>query len=100
MKANNLSRRKFHVLGKKRKVKKAYISLSRSRAVDKTSNTLLQSFKSLGFMDKRVGEQNDEIGELVKEGEESTKKSKGEERPLIFHDLLLLKRGGKCVFHA
>ncbi|KAL1218499.1 hypothetical protein V5N11_001667 [Cardamine amara subsp. amara] len=64
------SRRKFDVLGKKRKGEERRISISRSRSVDKRKNTLLkeyeQSLKSTVFMDNRIGEQDDELGEFDK----------------------------------
>nr|VDD22398.1 unnamed protein product [Brassica oleracea] len=64
------SRRKFDVLGKKRKGEERRVGLSRSRAVDKRKNTLLkeyeQSLKSSVFMDKRIGEHDNELGEFDK----------------------------------
>uniref|UniRef100_A0A1J3CFN2 Nucleolar protein 14 n=1 Tax=Noccaea caerulescens TaxID=107243 RepID=A0A1J3CFN2_NOCCA len=64
------SRRKFDVLGKKRKGEERRVGLSRSRAVDIRKNTLLkeyeQSLKSSTFLDKRIGEQNDDLGEFDK----------------------------------
>ncbi|KFK41333.1 hypothetical protein AALP_AA2G116500 [Arabis alpina] len=64
------SRRKFDILGKKRKGEERRIGQSRSRSVDKRKNTLLkeyeQSLKSSVFMDNRIGEHDDEIGEFDK----------------------------------
>ncbi|KAL0731371.1 hypothetical protein Bca4012_027465 [Brassica carinata] len=64
------SHRKFDVLGKKRKGEERRVGLSRSRAVDKRKNTLLkeyeQSLKSSVFMDKRIGEHDNELGEFDK----------------------------------
>jgi nucleolar protein 14 len=64
------SRRKFDILGKKRKGEERFVSVSRTRAVDKRKNTLEkeyeQSLKSSVFLDKRIGEQNDELGEFDK----------------------------------
>ncbi|CAH8327070.1 unnamed protein product [Eruca vesicaria subsp. sativa] len=64
------SRRKFDVLGKKRKGEERRVGLSRSRAVDKRKNTLLkeyeQSLKSSVFTDKRIGENDGELGEFDK----------------------------------
>ncbi|CDY65810.1 BnaA02g35820D [Brassica napus] len=64
------ARRKFDVLGKKRKGEERRVGLSRSRAVDKRKNTLLkeyeQSLKSSVFMDKRIGEHDNELGEFDK----------------------------------
>ncbi|CAL2231961.1 unnamed protein product [Prunus armeniaca] len=64
------SRRKFDILGKKRKGEERRIGLSRSRAIEKRKNTLLkeyeQSNKSSVFVDKRIGEHNDELDEFDK----------------------------------
>ncbi|KAF4353548.1 hypothetical protein F8388_024353 [Cannabis sativa] len=64
------SRRKFDILGKKRKGEELRVGLARSRAIDKRKNTLLkeyeQSGKSSVFVDKRIGEQNDDLGEFDK----------------------------------
>ncbi|KAE8023109.1 hypothetical protein FH972_008853 [Carpinus fangiana] len=64
------SRRKFDILGKKRKGEERRIGLARSIAVEKRKKTLLkeyeQSGKSSVFLDKRIGEQNDELGEFDK----------------------------------
>ncbi|VVB09565.1 unnamed protein product [Arabis nemorensis] len=77
MKANNLSR---DVLGKKRKREERPIGLSRSPAAEKRRKLRQEMFEqcleSPGFMDKRVGEHNDEIGEFLKDGEESRKKQR------------------------
>ncbi|KAK6242607.1 hypothetical protein SCA6_007996 [Theobroma cacao] len=81
------SRRKFDILGKKRKGEELRIGLSRSLAIQKANSTpeihpfyflyfilrkktLLkeyeQSTKSSVFVDNRIGEQNDELGEFEK----------------------------------
>ncbi|XP_072988128.1 uncharacterized protein [Typha latifolia] len=64
------SRRKFDVLGKKRKGEERRVGLSRSLAIDKRKKTLLkeyeQSSKSSKFLDKRIGEQDDTLKEFDK----------------------------------
>ncbi|KAL5553582.1 hypothetical protein UlMin_040983 [Ulmus minor] len=64
------SRRKFDILGKKRKGEERRIGLARSLAIEKRKKTLLkeyeQSSKASVFVDKRIGEQNDELGEFDK----------------------------------
>ncbi|XP_057961275.1 uncharacterized protein LOC131153166 [Malania oleifera] len=64
------SRRKFDILGKKRKGEEHRVGLARSRAIEKRKKTLLkeyeQSGKSSVFLDKRIGEQNDALGEFDK----------------------------------
>ncbi|OMO93529.1 Nucleolar protein 14 [Corchorus capsularis] len=64
------SRRKFDILGKKRKGEERRIGHARSVAIEKRKKTLLkeykQSTKSSVFVDKRIGEQNDELGEFEK----------------------------------
>ncbi|KAK9934985.1 hypothetical protein M0R45_022104 [Rubus argutus] len=64
------SRRKFDVLGKKRKGEERRVGLARSQAIEKRKKTLLkeyeQSGKSSVFVDKRIGEQNDELDEFDK----------------------------------
>ncbi|ESQ28345.1 hypothetical protein EUTSA_v10018096mg [Eutrema salsugineum] len=64
------SRQRFPVLGKKNEGGERRVGLSRSRAVDKRKNTLLkeyeQSLKASVFMDNRIGEHNDELGEFDK----------------------------------
>ncbi|XP_010415534.1 PREDICTED: nucleolar protein 14-like isoform X4 [Camelina sativa] len=64
------SRQKFEILGKKRKGEERRISVSRTLAVDKRKNTLEKeyerSLKASVFLDKRIGEQNDELGEFDK----------------------------------
>ncbi|KAL3511019.1 hypothetical protein ACH5RR_030420 [Cinchona calisaya] len=64
------SRRKFDILGKKRKGEQRRIGLARSLAIEKRKKTLLkeyeQSGKSSVFLDKRIGEQNDVLGEFDK----------------------------------
>ncbi|CAK9142448.1 unnamed protein product [Ilex paraguariensis] len=64
------SRRKFDILGKKRKGEERRVGLARSLAIEKRKKTLLkeyeQSGKSSVFVDKRIGEQNEELGEFDK----------------------------------
>ncbi|XAR55941.1 hypothetical protein NMG60_11036192 [Bertholletia excelsa] len=64
------SRRKFDILGKKRKGEELRIGLARSIAIQKRKKTLLkeyeQSAKSSVFVDKRIGEQNDALAEFDK----------------------------------
>ncbi|KZV48053.1 nucleolar protein 14 [Dorcoceras hygrometricum] len=65
------SRRKFNILGKKRKdEERRRVGLSRSLSVQKRQKTLLkeyeQSTKSSVFMDKRIGEQNEDLEEFHK----------------------------------
>ncbi|KAJ4974165.1 hypothetical protein NE237_007339 [Protea cynaroides] len=64
------SRRKFDILGKKRKGEEKRVGLARSRGIEKRKGTLLkeyeQSNKSSVFVDKRIGEQNDALGEFDK----------------------------------
>ncbi|KAL0372531.1 UNVERIFIED_CONTAM: hypothetical protein Scaly_0934700 [Sesamum calycinum] len=65
------SRRKFDILGKKRKDdERRRVGLSRSLAIQKRQKTLLkeyeQSTKSSVFVDKRIGEQNEGLGEFDK----------------------------------
>lgn len=65
------SRRKFNILGKKRKDdERRRVGLSRSLAIQKREKTLLkeyeQSTKSSSFVDKRIGEQNEGLGEFDK----------------------------------
>ncbi|XP_021654756.2 uncharacterized protein LOC110645812 isoform X2 [Hevea brasiliensis] len=65
------SRRKFDILGKKRgKGEERRIGLARSLAIDKRKKTLLKEFEQSGkssvFVDKRIGEKNDELGEFDK----------------------------------
>ncbi|XP_065877793.1 uncharacterized protein [Euphorbia lathyris] len=65
------SRRKFDILGKKRgKGEERRMGLTRSIAIEKRNKTLLkeyeQSGKSSQFVDKRIGENNDELGEFDK----------------------------------
>ncbi|TYI88640.1 hypothetical protein E1A91_D04G222900v1 [Gossypium mustelinum] len=64
------SRRKFDILGKKRKGEERRIGRARSLAIQKRKKTLLkeyeQSTKSSVFVDKRIGEQNDDLGEFEK----------------------------------
>ncbi|KAL0327103.1 UNVERIFIED_CONTAM: hypothetical protein Sangu_1788300 [Sesamum angustifolium] len=65
------SRRKFDILGKKRKDdERRRVGLSRSLAIQKRQKTLLkeyeQSTKSSVFCDKRIGEQNEGLGEFDK----------------------------------
>ncbi|KAK4399870.1 hypothetical protein Sango_1093100 [Sesamum angolense] len=65
------SRRKFDILGKNRKDdERRRVGLSRSLAIQKRQKTLLkeyeQSTKSSVFVDKRIGEQNEGLGEFDK----------------------------------
>lgn len=65
------SRRKFNILGKKRKdEERRRVGLSRSLSVQKRQKTLLkeyeQSRKSSVFVDKRIGEQNEDLEEFHK----------------------------------
>ncbi|PON97246.1 Nucleolar protein [Trema orientale] len=64
------SRRKFDILGKKRRGEERRVGLARSRAIEKRKKTLLkeyeQSGKSSVFVDKRIGEHNDDLGEFDK----------------------------------
>ncbi|XWS23062.1 hypothetical protein CRYUN_Cryun29cG0089400 [Craigia yunnanensis] len=64
------SRRKFDILGKKRKGEERRVGLARSLAIQKRKKTLLkeyeQSTKSSVFVDNRIGEQNDDLGEFEK----------------------------------
>ncbi|GFZ00239.1 hypothetical protein Acr_13g0016380 [Actinidia rufa] len=68
--------RKFDVLGKKRKGEKRRIGLARSVAIEKARNlfirkkTLLKEYEQSGnssvSIDKRIGEQNEGLGEFDK----------------------------------
>ncbi|CAI9260120.1 unnamed protein product [Lactuca saligna] len=64
------SRRKFDILGKKRKGEERRIGLARSIAIEKRKKTLLKDYERSGkssvFVDKRIGEQNEELGEFDK----------------------------------
>ncbi|KAF9624425.1 hypothetical protein IFM89_011433 [Coptis chinensis] len=64
------SRRKFDIIGKKRKGEQQRTGLARSRGIEKRKGTLLkeyeQSGKSSVFVDKRIGEQNESLGEFDK----------------------------------
>ncbi|XP_077226917.1 nucleolar-like protein [Tasmannia lanceolata] len=64
------SRRKFDILGKKRKGEERRVGSARSLAIEKRKKTLLkeyeQSGKSSVFLDKRIGEQNDALEEFDK----------------------------------
>ncbi|KAM3276492.1 hypothetical protein ACQJBY_044725 [Aegilops geniculata] len=64
------SRRKFDVLGKKRKGEERRTSRSRSDAVHKRENTLLKEFeqsaKSSVFHDRRIGERDETLPEYDK----------------------------------
>ncbi|CAN6304386.1 unnamed protein product [Urochloa humidicola] len=64
------SRRKFDVLGKKRKGEERRVSQSRSEAIRKRENTLLKEFvesaKSSVFLDRRIGERDDTLPEFDK----------------------------------
>ncbi|KAF3650088.1 Adenine nucleotide alpha hydrolases-like superfamily protein isoform 1 [Capsicum annuum] len=64
------SRRKFDILGKKRKGEQRRIGEARSSAIEKRKKTLLkeyeQSGKSSMFVDKRIGENDEGLGEFDK----------------------------------
>ncbi|KAG9447738.1 hypothetical protein H6P81_013866 [Aristolochia fimbriata] len=64
------SRRKFDILGKKRKGEERRIGLARSHAVEKRKKTLLKEYEQTGkssvFVDKRIGEKNDDLEEFDK----------------------------------
>lgn len=64
------SRRKFDVVGKKRKGEERRIGQARARAIEKRKKTLLKEYEQSGkasvFVDKRIGEQNDSLGEFDK----------------------------------
>ncbi|KAG5061777.1 hypothetical protein GLYMA_02G003100v4 [Glycine max] len=64
------SRRKFEVLGQKRKGEARRMGLARSLAIQKRNNTLLkeyhQSAKSSLFVDKRIGEKDEALDEFGK----------------------------------
>ncbi|XP_062211762.1 uncharacterized protein LOC133912845 [Phragmites australis] len=64
------SRRKFDVLGKKRKGEERRVARSRSEAIRKRENTLLKEFeesaKSSVFHDRRIGERDDTLPEFDK----------------------------------
>ncbi|KAL6186725.1 hypothetical protein ACLB2K_042844 [Fragaria x ananassa] len=64
------SRRKFDVLGKKRKGEERRVGLARSQAIEKRKKTLLKEYEKSGkssvFVDKRIGEGNDELDEFDK----------------------------------
>lgn len=64
------TRQKQNVIGKKRKGEERRIGFARSISVNKRSKTLLkdyeQSRKASKFVDKRIGEGNDELGEYEK----------------------------------
>ncbi|XP_030449265.1 uncharacterized protein LOC115671769 isoform X1 [Syzygium oleosum] len=64
------SRRKFDVLGKKRKGEERRVGLARSRAIEKRKNTLLKEYERSGkasvFVDKRIGEDKEGMEEFEK----------------------------------
>eukprot|EP00249_Psilotum_nudum_P014714 c24961_g1_i1 orf=114-2843(+) len=64
---NLWARRKFDVLGKKRKGEKKRVGLSRSLAVEKRRKTLLPEYKKRGlanaFLDRRFGERDEALAE-------------------------------------
>ncbi|XP_010681128.2 uncharacterized protein LOC104896124 [Beta vulgaris subsp. vulgaris] len=64
------SRRKFDVIGKKRKGEECRIGQARARAIEKRKKTLLKEYEQSGkasvFVDKRIGEQDDALGEFDK----------------------------------
>lgn len=64
------SRKKFDVLGKKRKGEERRVGLARSLAIEKRKKTLQQEYeqstKSSEFVDKRIGERDDTLHEFDK----------------------------------
>lgn len=64
------SRRKFDVLGKKRKGEERRMGRARSLAIEKRKKTLLKEYeestKSSKFLDKRIGERDDTLQEFDK----------------------------------
>ncbi|XP_010932890.2 uncharacterized protein [Elaeis guineensis] len=64
------SRRKFDILGKKRKGEERRVGLARSLAIEKRKKTLLKEYeestKSSKFLDKRIGEKDDTLQEFDK----------------------------------
>lgn len=64
------SRRKFDILGKKRKGEQRRVGLARSLALEKRKKTLLKEYEQSGkasvFVDKRIGEQNEGLEEFDK----------------------------------
>lgn len=64
------SRRKFDILGKKRKGEERRIGQARIHAIEKRKKTLLKEYQQSGkasvFLDKRIGEQNDSLAEFDK----------------------------------
>lgn len=64
------SRKKFDVLGKKRKGEERRLGLARSQAIQKRKKTLQQEYeqraKSSVFIDKRIGEKDDTLQEFDK----------------------------------
>ncbi|XP_006651582.1 nucleolar protein 14 [Oryza brachyantha] len=64
------SRRKFDVLGKKRKGEEQRVGRARSEAIHKRENTLLKEFEQSGkssvFHDRRIGERDETLPEFDK----------------------------------
>ncbi|KAF5745765.1 nucleolar protein 14 isoform X1 [Tripterygium wilfordii] len=64
------SRRKFDIIGKQRKGEQKRVGLARSLAIEKRKKTLLKEYEQSGkasvFVDKRIGEQNEALGEFDK----------------------------------
>ncbi|KAK1316816.1 hypothetical protein QJS10_CPA05g01060 [Acorus calamus] len=64
------SRRKFDIVGKKRRGEERRVGLARSQAIEKRKKTLLKEYERSGkssvFMDNRIGEQNEALGEFDK----------------------------------
>lgn len=64
------SRRKFDILGKKRRGEERRVGQARSQAIDKRKKTLLKEYKQRGkasvFLDKRIGEQDVGLQEFDK----------------------------------
>ncbi|KAK1268297.1 hypothetical protein QJS04_geneDACA005298 [Acorus gramineus] len=64
------SRRKFDIVGKKRRGEERRVGLARSQAIEKRKKTLLKEYERSGkssvFMDNRIGEQDEALGEFDK----------------------------------
>eukprot|EP00250_Pteridium_aquilinum_P014439 c21988_g1_i1 orf=84-2915(+) len=64
---NVWTKRKFDIIGRKRKSEGHRVGLSRSAAIDKRKKTILQEFKSRGkanvFLDHRFGEKDEGLAE-------------------------------------
>ncbi|XP_028761910.1 nucleolar protein 14-like [Neltuma alba] len=64
------SRRKFDIVGKKRKGEERRVGMARSRGIEKRNKTLLKEYEQRGkssvFVDKRIGEKNEDLDEFGK----------------------------------